>query len=52
MGSEHTAVFGKVHVGVTHDFGTALSVEGGFDGQFGPAYSEILLMLALHHVFL
>ena len=51
-GSEHVAAFGKIHVGVTHDFGSALSVEGRFDGQFGPAYSEILLTLALHHVFL
>jgi len=25
---------------------------GCFDGQFGPAYSEILFVLALHHVFL
>jgi hypothetical protein len=51
-GVEHVSAFGKLHLGVTHDFGSALSVQGGFDGQFGPAYSEILLMLALHHVFL
>jgi hypothetical protein len=51
-GSEHISAFGRAHIGVTHDFGTALSVEAGFDGQFGPAYSEILFMLSLHHVFL
>jgi tetratricopeptide (TPR) repeat protein len=51
-GSEHVSAFGKIHVSVTHDFGTALSFEGSFDGQFGPAYSEIILLLALHHVFL
>jgi tetratricopeptide (TPR) repeat protein len=51
-GSEHVSAFGKVRLGVSHDIGTALSLEGSFDGQFGPAYSEILLLLALHHVFL
>jgi tetratricopeptide (TPR) repeat protein len=51
-GVEHVSAFGKLHLGVTHDFGSTLSVQGGFDGQFGPAYSEILLILALHHVFL
>jgi hypothetical protein len=49
---ERIAPYGKLHLSVTHDLPGHFMVDASFDAQFAPAYSEILLRLALHKAFL
>jgi Tfp pilus assembly protein PilF len=49
---EKISVSGRFHAGVEHDLGKHTILDGFIEGQFAPAFSEVMLALGLRRDFL
>jgi tetratricopeptide (TPR) repeat protein len=48
---EKVNAYGKIHLDVQADLGGHFSLDGGLDGEFSAAYSQIVFSIGLHKAF-